>query len=131
MFEKSQPVALAQKAPLHARVAGEDGASHPRENGAESLRPIAWTEVTARLNAARDLRRLLRQEAHAPSGHGGSFAEAAARYFRAREEDQPVVNPVALEHRKGSSGICHEDEGPPDMAAQFRGCAATGDARED
>ncbi len=131
MFEKAQPVFYAH----NARFAGPQPAQAaavapetltgradyiPDEDayGEERLRIIDWSELTARLNAARDLRRVLKREARADarnSKNGGSegFADAAARYFLSKDtsrEDsiqkgERDVNPVALEQRKGSSAI--------------------------
>lgn len=92
-------------------------------DGAEAipLRAIEWSELTARLSAARDLRQLLRGDVAAQSGSAAlGFADAAAQFFRASEEicdemskgsdqqeikdDERCVNPNALGPRKSSSG---------------------------
>lgn len=112
MFENAPP----KPATDTSRFAGRDGVarvqigravvSDTHERGGNALRMLDWTELTARLNAARDLRVLLRRDASGNiGGNSGSFADAAARYFRTREHDEHDVNPIALEHRKGSSGM--------------------------
>ena len=73
------------------------------EDDAE-LRPMDWSELTSRLSAARDLRRVLHREAGRKfAAQSGGFAEAAARYFRTKDNDEQGVNLVALEQGKGSS----------------------------
>lgn len=73
---------------------------------AEAMRALEWHELTARLNAARDLRRELRSEANLCAGSSGaSFGDAAERYFRALADGERPVNLDALEGSKGSSGI--------------------------
>lgn len=70
------------------------------------LRTIEWNELTARLNAARDLRQLFREDlgrglgAAKPSPEKLGFATAAAQFFRASEEGERCVNPNSLEPRK-------------------------------
>lgn len=65
------------------------------EGGA--LRAIGWPELAARINAARDLRMLLRRDRAFMSA---SFADAAAGYFAGLEDGKPAVNPDGLSHRK-------------------------------
>lgn len=87
----------------------------------EALRAIEWHELTARLNAARDLRREIRKDSLLCGGTvGASFGDAAARYFKGLGHDEPPVNPDALEARKGSGISLSPPEKP----------AARGDARE-
>lgn len=72
------------------------------------LRTIEWSELTARLSAARDLRQLLREDAdNKLRTENQGFANAAAQFFRACEEDERDVNPNALEARKTSSVTPH------------------------
>lgn len=98
---------------------------------ASVLRAIEWGELTARLEAARDFRLLLRDEIAAKAGGDkASFAEAVAQYFRAREEDQPDVNDVDLEHRKGSSGMFQGSGRTRDVPIRSMEQAQSGDARE-
>lgn len=79
-----------------------------------ALRAFAWSELTARLAAARELRRELRQ--CGPFG-GASFTDAAAAYFTSIEPNKPTVNQDALSH--GNSTQC--------MSDFAEGEAATGD----
>ena len=102
MFEKAKPPVIPSSARASDRGAGQSAVSE-----AIPLRAIEWSELTARFDAARDLRQLLREDMSAKFGsknHG--FADAAARFFRANEEDERRVNPNALEARKTSSGKC-------------------------
>ena len=80
MFENNPPIpngfhALENpNAPKFGRVD-----SLPARGG-DALRAIDWSELTARLNAARDLRRELRQEAILCAGaSGASFGDAECR----------------------------------------------------
>ncbi|MFU7527178.1 hypothetical protein [Qipengyuania sp. ASV99] len=116
MFEQSKPLGIPQS----TRFSDED-----------ALRCIDWREVTARLNAARDLRRVLRDDARG-NGNVESFSEAAARYFRTRDCNEPDVNPDALEHGKGSPCIIPPSEllPYPQEELRGRGHALTGDARD-
>ena len=87
-----------------------------------ALRALEWTEVTARLNAARDLRLLMRRDfRHNIECGASSFGDAAATYFRALEDDERPVNLDALEPCKASSRIGCEPYSD----------AATSDARDD
>lgn len=77
----------------------------------EAMRAIEWHELTARLNAARDLRRELRSEASLCAGSSGaSFGDAAERYFKALSHGERPVNLDALEGSKGSSGIVSQSD---------------------
>jgi hypothetical protein len=72
----------------------------PRRAG-DALRAVEWSEITARLNAARDLRLLLRNEVQALiEGSAASFGDAAASYFALLEDNEPDVNHDALEQSK-------------------------------
>lgn len=65
------------------------------------LRTVQWTELTARLSAARDLRQLLREDMDRKLGTESlGFAAAAAQFFRASGEGERCVNPNGLEARK-------------------------------
>lgn len=133
MFEKAKPISSAEL----SRAAGFDShgggllvdsgdvanAGAPAGAG-ETLRMLDWNELTARLNAARDLRLLLKRDASSAGSEG--FALAAARYFRTRD-----VNPVALGGSKCSSGMIPETKALHDEEAGNRGRSALGDARED
>ncbi len=68
-------------------------------NEGTALKAIAWPELTARINAARDLRSVLRRDS---AYMMASFTDAAAGYFSAEEDGKPPVNPDALEHRKAA-----------------------------
>jgi len=111
MFEKAKLSAIPSAHPAIVQdvtvidqfTDRSNAASDPAE--AIPLRTIEWSELTARLSAARDLRQLLRADTQAKVGPDGfGFADAAAQFFRASEEDERCVNPNALEARKSSSG---------------------------
>ena len=157
MFEKGKPVPQSSTArfPGDSERAGsvligrQTGVSTSVSGGA--LRLIDWNELTARLNASRDLRTLLkREETLGFAGTSGSFVDAAARYFRTCDEAvetsgearEPDVNSNALEPSKCSPGIATEHGEPhsPTIESGVRngpndgpnvGNAETGDARED
>lgn len=64
-----------------------------------ALRAFGWPELTARINAARDLRRVLRRD----SSYGSaSFHDAAAGYFNSVDNGKQSVNHGALEHSKSN-----------------------------
>lgn len=76
-----------------------------------ALKAIAWSDLTARLEAARDLRVALRQEARRSiSDTAASFSDAAAKYFRALEDGEPLINLGSLEQHKGCTNILPECE---------------------
>lgn len=131
MFEKAKP----QPAPHGASGAppGNDArfASSPGRAG-NALRAVEWSELTARLNAARDLRLLLRTESHAPiEAVAASFGDAAASYFALLDHDEPGVNRDTLGQLNDTGAIVRADdanrsghmEGQPSDAAR-------GDARD-
>ena len=86
MFEKAKPfnapTGIRNAARAGERPVDERFASRPARRAGEALRALEWSELTARLNAARDLRLLLRTESHAPIEQAAaSFGDAAASYF--------------------------------------------------
>ena len=68
----------------------------------KALRAFGWPELTARINAARDLRRVLHEDSMLTSA---SFADAAAGYFSNLGQSKPDVNPSALGGRKACDGM--------------------------
>ena len=118
MFEKSDPVSAALRPPLHRSAedgarkrwsasaqAGERVESRAGRRAGDALRAVEWSEITARLNAARDLRLLLRSESKGLIGAvAASFGDAAASYFAMIDEKEPVVNHDALDCSKASDG---------------------------
>ena len=146
MFESGKPISHAEAAGIAAGGAHLDDVLIGRRERVSAsvsggaLRLLDWNELTARLNASRDLRQLLkRDETLGISEASGSFADAAARYFRTCEEQggeqsegrEPDVNPVALEPSKCSPGIAFEHDKPHPLEVEPNGNAETGDARED
>jgi len=75
-----------------------------------ALRAFGWTELAARINAANDLREVLRRD---NTAFIASFSDAAAGYFAAADEGKPDVNPDALCDRKSSELMDVEAEGDP------------------
>ncbi len=146
MFEKANPPAIPPAHRIASREAPEvdlhvcAGEELVEAGEAISLRAIEWSELTARLNAARDLRQLLQKDMNAKLGqeYGETdidFADAAARFFRANEEDQRGVNHNALEPRKTSSGMYPiGTDGPnkelPNAEPIPTGLCEPGDARD-
>lgn len=138
MFERAKPEAIASARRIPSRnipiLDAANRASAPSQSGpqGEALRAIEWSELTARLGAARDLRLLLRKDMEADaSPDKARFADAAAKYFRAREEDQRDVNPIALEQRKASSGMFRKSQGNQSETPNEAEHVAPGDAREE
>lgn len=140
MFEKGTPLPQVRT----ARIGGSEGLdgdlligrARPAEGdpgSSSALRAVDWSELTARLGAARDLRRLLQRDKDRSIGDSAhDFADAAARYFRTKEEGQSNLNPVALGHRKGSPGMFPEHEELDDTETNIRGLLKKkGDARDD
>ncbi|MEP0393239.1 MAG: hypothetical protein ABJ205_09465 [Erythrobacter sp.] len=115
MFEKAKPPSIASAHSSHVQDSSNldqfSDWSGVLDDCAEAtpLRTIEWSELTARLAAARDLRQLLREDAGSKLSAGKQgFANAAAQFFRACEEDERGVNPNALEARKASSVRSHD-----------------------
>lgn len=85
--------------------AGERFESRAGKRAGDALRAVEWSEITARLNAARDLRLLLRSESQGRiEAVAASFGDAAASYFAMIDENEPAVNHHALECSKASDG---------------------------
>ncbi|WP_394730207.1 hypothetical protein [Altererythrobacter sp. GH1-8] len=63
-----------------------------------ALRAVGWSDLTARINAARDLREFLKQDLILGAA---SFADAAAGYFVPPSDGKDGVNHDALEACKG------------------------------
>ena len=121
MFEKAKSITASNTdyATMRARFEidpASDAASSENERvEALPLRTIEWSELTARLSAARDLRQLLREDIGAGKGERElAFADAAAQFFRTGEDDERGVNLSALEGRKASSGMYQNVNGVSD-----------------
>ena len=125
MFEKAKPTparAAASPGGLSAeerallRAQFEGGAAdrfgpRPARRNGEALRAMEWSELTARLNAARDLRLLLRTESHAPIEQtAASFGDAAASYFALLDDSQRDVNHDALGQSKAFGATDENNE---------------------
>lgn len=97
-----------------------------------ALRAVEWSELTARLNAARDLRLLMRSESQAPiEAVAASFGDAAASYFALLGDDEPSVNRDDLGQSKvsGAKTVTHEATRSGDAEGKAP-AAPRGDARE-
>jgi hypothetical protein len=89
---------------------GERFESRAGRRAGDALRAVEWSEITARLNAARDLRLFLRSESKGLIGAvAASFGDAAASYFAMIDEKEPVVNHDALDCSKASDGKEYAD----------------------
>lgn len=113
--------------------AGDRGRPHtadplPARRGETALKAIAWSDLTARLDAARELRDALRHESQRGiADAGASFSDAAAHYFRTLSEGEPVVNLAALGEPKGSAPILSE----PAITSATGGLAGVIPGRDD
>ena len=125
MFEKALPLSRPQTSGAdHAELTDDMlVGTHDRAQvrGGNALRAIDWNELASRLNAARDLRRVLKRDAMNPiEPFAASFGDAAAFYFQMDDAEELPVNPVALEAPKASRAIA-------DLAQEG---VEQGDARE-
>jgi hypothetical protein len=149
MFEKVDPLYAALRPPFvrcaedGARLrrsmvapAGERFESRPVRRSGDALRAVEWSEITARLNAARDLRLLMRSESQGRiEAVAASFGDAAASYFAMIDESEPVINHDALDCSKASDGMeCSGAAGQHDAVSGGDAGRATaahgGDARD-
>lgn len=76
--------------------------SDPCVSRIDGLRALNWGEIAARLEASRDLRRML---AVRHTAGAGSFNLASARHLAAQGDGKPVVNPIALANGKIACGM--------------------------
>ena len=102
MFEKYTP--FTPKVP--AALRGQDRTA---------LRAFGWSELTARIDAARDLRQVLRNDALVEAS---SFADAAGGYFVSEGSGKQRVNPKALEARKSLADIKGPSQANPSTGDQ-------------
>ena len=146
MFEKTKPFnaspdavggGLTPEERARLRVAANGGGderfvSRSARRAGDALRVVEWSEITARLNAARDLRLLLRTESQAPiEAAAASFGDAAASYFALLEDGEPHVNHDALGQSKAlGAKVDTNDANRPGEAAGHRSDAPRGDARD-
>lgn len=129
MFEKAKHFNPSRHA------SGGDPAAEGRFaglRGGDALRAVEWSELTARLNAARDLRLLLRTESHGSiEGDAASFGDAAASYFALLDDGQPGVNLDALGQSKAlGATVPRSDAQCPERAEGRHSDAPRGDARD-
>ena len=97
---------MFEKTPFHsAQSQGSDAAAVQ----GRALHAVGWNDLAARINAARDLRELLKRDL---VFGGASFTDAAAGYFVPQENGKPPVNHNALGACKGFEGNadCEQNE---------------------
>lgn len=95
------------------------GRSNRAVSAATALRAVDWGELTARLNAARDLRLVLRQDiGHAIEDNAASFSDAAAKYFRSLGDCERPVNLDDLGASKTLRSMVATDDGTQAAAAR-------------
>ena len=71
----------------------------------ESLRPLSWGDLVARLSAARELRASF---AGRPAGSDASFDAGSARCIAAHHNGKHGVNLEDSSYRKGPQGIADQ-----------------------
>jgi hypothetical protein len=141
MFEKVHPVSASARpgfGGLRPASAGSSALVSERIDSrgpwraGDALRAVEWSEITARLKAARDLRLLIRTESQAPiEAIAASFGDAAASYFALIDDSEPGVNPDALGRSKAFGYRLDEsDKNRPDAMASHTPASGRGDARE-
>lgn len=135
MFEKAKPFpAPSGAAGGTPGVPGVDPrfAGRLQRRAGDALRVVEWSELTARLNAARDLRLLLRSESQAPiEAVAASFGDAAASYFALLDHDEPAVNRDGLGHLNvPGAKVGHDEANRPGHAEGTSSDAPRGDARD-
>lgn len=147
MFEKAKPFHTPRAAPSRGHpaeanaglraasaAAGEAArfAGQPARRAGDALRALEWSELTARLNAARDLRLLLRTESQgAIEAVAASFGDAAASYFALLDDGEPNVNPDALGRLNlPGAKVASSEANRPGDAAGPRSDAPRGAARD-
>lgn len=118
MFENAKLSPAAERPPANGRPDGQRFAPRAKRRAGDALRAVEWSELTARLNAARDLRLLMRTESHAPIEQAlASFGDAAASYFALLDHDEPDVNPDTLGQSKTLGAMpMPNDTNRPDAA---------------
>jgi hypothetical protein len=77
----------------------------PKPDAGASLQAVSWADLSARLSAARDLRKALAEDDNGE----GSFDAASARWIADHAaqdfDEQPDVNPVGLGNGKAVNGM--------------------------
>lgn len=122
MFEKGKLIPHDFRGEGHESEEWVGSVDAPPARSREALRAIEWSELTARLGAARDLRQELRQDAVLIAGaSGASFGDAAESYFKMLGNGERPVNPDGLEGCKASCDTPFDQSGD----------SALGDARDD
>ncbi len=132
MFEKAKPLHVPGGVAGGATGADSRFAGRALRRAGDALRVVEWSELTARLNAARDLRLLLRTESQAPiEAVAASFGDAAASYFALLDNDEPDVNRDALGQLNVPGAKVGPDEANrPGHAEGTSPDAPRGDARD-
>ena len=132
MFEKAKSLHAPHGAQGGAFGADERFAGRRAPRAGDALRALEWSDLTARLNAARDLRLLLRTESAAPiEAVAASFGDAAASYFALLDDGEPGINRDALGQSKGfDAKTAQNNANRPDQTEGKTPDASRGDARD-
>lgn len=100
MFEESRSFAAHLGASSQLAEGAQSRVLSKRSDTA--LRAIEWSDLTARLEAARELRIELRLDTRRNiECAGASFSDAAAKFFRSLEVSAQTINRGDLEEAKG------------------------------
>lgn len=111
MFEGKPP--KAHKTP---QAFGFGAADSPAESGVDALHTLSWSDLRARLEAARDLRAAMLAQAEEPHA---SFDSHCARRLADLAEGKDAVNPDDLANGKGTG--CIDVPSPDDGTCSPRG----------
>jgi hypothetical protein len=132
MFEKAKSLQVPDGVRGGTSRAEPGFAGAALRRAGDALRVVEWSELTARLNAARDLRLLLRTESQAPiEAVAASFGDAAASYFALLDHDEPAVNRDALgQWNVPGAKVGHNEAERPGHAEGTSSDAPLGDARD-
>jgi hypothetical protein len=104
----------------------------PVRRGETALKAIEWCDLSARLEAARDLRVALRHEARRHiEDTSASFSDAAAQYFRTLEDAKRPVNLPALDEYKGCAPIVPGRGNRTVVGASAAAVSARNDAKDE
>lgn len=81
----------------------------PKADAGASLQAVTWADLSARLAAARDLRKALAGDENGE----GSFDAASARWIADHAEGKPDVNPDDLGNGKAVNGMAGVERAQP------------------
>lgn len=132
MFEKARDFNLSSQKAVGEPVADQRLARPGGQRGGDALRAVEWGELTARLNAARDLRLLLRTESQtAIDAIAASLGDAAASYFALLDDSEQGANRENLGQSKAlAARVGRSDAQGSERAERSNSDAPRGDARD-